>query len=69
MQWKVMMAVAKEESLTNPFSKEFVHKHQLGAVSSVSTALKMLQNNEIIIEEEGAFYVHDFLLARWLQLL
>ena len=67
MQWNVMLAVAKEEPLVNPLSKEFVQKHQLGAFSSVSTALNMLQKNELIIEEEGTYYVHDVLLSRWLQ--
>jgi len=69
MQWKVMLAIAKEEPLVNPLSKDFVNNHKLGAVSSVSTALTRLQKNELVIEEEGSYYVHDVLLARWLQSL
>lgn len=69
MQWNVLVAVAKEEPLVNPLSKEFVQKHHQGAVSSVSTALKMLQKNELIIEEEGELYVHDVLLSRWLKII
>jgi len=69
IQWKVMLAVAKEEPLGNPLSANFVNKHNLGATSSVNTALKMLQEKELVIEEDGKYYVHDVLLARWLQLL
>ncbi len=69
MQWKVLHAIAKEEPLVNPLSKEFINRYHLGATSSVNTALKMLQRNELVIEEEGTFFVHDVLLARWLQSL
>ncbi|MEK0337980.1 MAG: hypothetical protein QQN41_11160, partial [Nitrosopumilus sp.] len=68
-QWKVMLAIALEEPLENPLSKEFINKHHLGAASSVSTALKMLQNNELVIKEDQRFYIHDVLLARWIQAL
>jgi hypothetical protein len=70
MQWEVLKAVAKEEPLINPLSKHFIQRYQLGAASSVSTALKMLLKKELIIEEDGGrFLVHDVLLARWLQTL
>ena len=69
MQWKVLMAVAKDEPLINPLSKEFINNYHLGATSSVNTALRMLQKNELVIEDEGSYFVHDVLLARWLQSL
>lgn len=69
MQWKVLKAVACEEPLENPLSKDFIRKYDLGASSSVSTALEMLQRNELVIGENGAFYVHEVLLSRWLQTL
>jgi len=68
-QWDVLLSVAKEEPLINPLSKQFIDKYHLGAASTVNSALKMLQKSELIIEEEGKYYVHDVLLTRWLQLL
>lgn len=65
-QWTVFKAIAKEEPLSNPFSKEFIGKHQLGAASSVRTAIKALEKQEIVIYNEGAYLVHDVQLARWL---
>ncbi len=68
-QWKVIKAVAAEEPLQNPLSKEFIQKHNLGAASSVQSALKALQKKELLIEENGYYLIHDVILARWLQTL
>ena len=65
-QWNLFKAIAKEEQLFNPLSKDFVHKHSLGAVSTVSTALKALEKLGLIIHEDGAYFVHDVLISRWL---
>jgi AAA+ ATPase superfamily predicted ATPase len=67
MQWRVLKAVAKEEPLRNPLSKDFIGKHDLGAPSSVSTALGMLKKHEIIIQEDEAFLIHEVLLRNWLE--
>ena len=32
-------------------------------------AVRMLQKNELVIEEDGKYLVHDVLLARWLESL
>lgn len=69
MQWKVLKAIAVEEPLEQPTSKEFIQKHRLGAASSVSTALKMLEKTETVVKEESSYLVQDVLLARWLQRL
>lgn len=65
-QWRVFQAIAKEEPLQNPLSKEFINKYQLGAASTVNTALKSLQKQELVIEEGGVYLVHEVLLARWM---
>ncbi|MEX0812086.1 MAG: ATP-binding protein [Chitinophagales bacterium] len=67
MQWKVLLAVAKEEPLKNPQSKNFIEQYHLGASSSVSTALKKLIEKELVIQEESSYYIHDVLMTRWLQ--
>lgn len=68
LQWKVLIAIAKEEPVENPFSNEFTGKYQLGATSSVSSALKTLVKKEIVVKEK-AYFIHDVLLMRWLQSL
>jgi len=69
IQWKVLYAVAREEPLISPLANDFISRYQLGAASSVSTALKMLVKNELVIVDEGKYLVHDVLFARWLQTL
>lgn len=68
-QWTVFKAIAKEEPLINPFSKEFIGKYDLGAASSIRTAIKALEKQELVIQDEGAYLVHDVQLARWLSSL
>jgi len=65
-QWSLFKAIAKEEPLFNPLSKDFVQKHSLGAVSTVSTALKALEKLGLIIQEDEAFRIHDVLIGRWM---
>lgn len=65
-QWRVLKAIAKAEPLHNPLSKDFLQKYRLGAASSVSTALKALQKSEMVVVDDGAYLVHEVLLARWL---
>lgn len=65
-QWNVFRAIAKEEPLKNPLSKEFIQKHNLGAASTVSTALKALEKLELVIKDEGNYLVHEVQLARWM---
>jgi AAA+ ATPase superfamily predicted ATPase len=69
MQWRVLKAVAREEPLRNPLSKDFIGKYDLGASSSVSTALGMLKKHELIFQEDGAYHIHEVLLRNWLESL
>jgi hypothetical protein len=65
-QWKLMCAVATDEPLRNPTSKDFLRKHELGAASSVTRALNALLEKEVVIKEGDMYLVQDVLLARWL---
>lgn len=67
MQWQVLKAIAKEEKVANPQAKEFLQRHNLGAASSVSTAIKSLSDKEVLVWEEGVYFVHDLIFSRWLQ--
>lgn len=69
MQWDVMLAIAKEEPVNNPQSQDFIKRNGLGATSSVSSALKMLVQKEIIIKDIDGYKIHDVILTRWLQSL
>ncbi len=67
-QWKLMKAIAKEETVSHPTSADFLKKYNLGANSTVSRALKALMEKELVIVNDfDRFLIHDVLLCRWLQ--
>jgi len=66
-QWKLLLAIAKEEPLQSPTAKEFLRKYDLGAASTVSSALQKLMDVELVIKENNYYMIHDIILARWLQ--
>lgn len=68
-QWQVLKAIAHAEPLKNHQSKAFLQQFQLGASSSVATAIKSLTEKEIVIKTQEAYLIHDVQLARWLQRL
>lgn len=68
-QWKLLLALAREEQVANPMAHHFLLAHQLGAASSVSAALGMLEKKEFVIYVNGSYMLHDTLLMRWLQQL
>ncbi|MEP4095155.1 ATP-binding protein [Reichenbachiella sp.] len=68
-QWKLLVAIAKNGTVVNPLAKDFISAYQLGAASSVSSALKMLEKKEFVIKTNEGLVIHDTLLMRWLQAL
>jgi uncharacterized protein len=68
-QWKVLKAIALEEKVQSPQSQEFVKIHNLGAASSVATALKVLLTKGFVVYEQQQYQLHDTLLMRWIQSL
>ncbi|WP_194775494.1 AAA family ATPase [Pararhodonellum marinum] len=69
VQWQLLKSIAKAEPLKNPTGKDFIQTYQLGAASTVSTALKALEQKELVIRDGDHYLVHDVLLARWMQRL
>lgn len=68
-QWKLLIAMAKAGEVENPLSQQFIRPYNLGAASSVNTALKALVKKEFIILQDSKFMIQDTLLMRWLQQL
>lgn len=70
-QWEFLLALAKEESVLQIYSKEFLLKHQLGTPSSIRRLLDSLLEKEMVLEaisSTGSSYsVYDVFLMRWMQ--
>jgi uncharacterized protein len=70
-QWKLLNAIAKEETVTQILSGAFIKKHNLSSASSVQRSLTALLEKELIYfnsSEENPYYqVYDKFLMRWMQ--
>lgn len=72
-QWQLLRAIAKEDKVYQPTSKDFIGRHKLGTPSNVQRSLDALMTKEMIYREEqkeGRHYlVYDCFLSRWLERL
>jgi uncharacterized protein len=71
-QWSLLKAIAHEEAVYNPTSKDFISKYELGSPSTVLRSLQSLQLKELIYSDydtSGKFFysVYDLLFTRWMQ--
>jgi AAA+ ATPase superfamily predicted ATPase len=72
LQWQLLKAIASEEKVSNPTSKEFIAKYNLGSPSTVLRSLNSLTGSEMIYKDYAAdgksFHsVYDILFQRWVQ--
>jgi AAA+ ATPase superfamily predicted ATPase len=70
-QWDFLIALAKEEKITQIYGQEFLLKYKLGTSSSVRRVVNSLLEKEMILQEEKAgisiYQVYDVFLMRWMQ--
>jgi len=73
IQWNLLKAVAKEEKVYQPNSKDFIEKHKLGIPANIQRAMESLLNKEMLYkgnDSTGAYYtVYDVFLSRWMEKL
>lgn len=68
-QAQVLRAIAKEKIAGATASKEFLHKYNLPAASSVKRAIDYLKEKEYIYPTDDGYIVYDRFMAIWLQRL
>lgn len=67
-QLQVLRAVAKEGGVKEPGSNLFLQKHQLGAYSTVRSAIQSLIEKELLYQnEDGTYQVYEKFFALWLK--
>lgn len=71
LQWKLLVALSKEEKVAQPTSSRFITTYDLGSSASVLRALSKLQSDEFIVEiwenDERYYRVNDVFLMRWVK--
>ena len=67
-QLQVLRAVAKEGNVKEPGSNVFLQKHQLGAYSTVRSAMQNLMEKELLYQnDDGSYVVYEKFFALWLK--
>lgn len=69
LQWRLLKAIAIEDTVAQPHSFEFLMNHKLGAASSVERALKNLDDTSMILRTHEGWQIENVLLQRWMQWL
>jgi len=65
-QLRLLRAIARNSDNLGITSKEFLSKNNLGAASSVNTAIKSLLDKEFIYFEDGRYYLLERFFSGWL---
>ena len=67
IQANLLQAIAKEGIVVSPFAHHFISRYQLKAASSVRTALKILQDRQIVYRQQEGYIVDDRFFSKWLR--
>ena len=65
-QWKLLVAIALQDSHYQITSSSFITRHELNAPSSVKTALDALTEKELITRTERHYVLRSRLLKNWI---
>ena len=66
IQTRVLYAIASEGSIKEIQGKASLTKYQLGAASTVKTAVKSLVDKELLLENNGEYQLYDRVFGLWL---
>ena len=66
-QSQLLLAIAREKAVESVLSRDFIHRHDLPASSSVSLALKSLTEREFVYKYNGKYIIYDRFFAIWLR--
>ncbi|OFX62326.1 MAG: hypothetical protein A2046_07365 [Bacteroidetes bacterium GWA2_30_7] len=68
-QFQLLEAIAKEKSVKETTSHEFIGKYKLKQASSVNRSLKALLDKELVYFENLEYKVYDVFFSKWLEKL
>ena len=64
---RLLSAIAVDGSAKGVFSGEFLTRHGLSATSSVRSALKVLQDKDLVYRTDDGYVVYDRIFGEWLR--
>ena len=70
-QWRLLIAIAKEQSVEGVTSAQFLAKYQIGSATNARRNLESLTEKELLLETIGlnttTYSVYNIFLSRWLE--
>lgn len=70
-QWRLLIAIAKEQSVTNVTSATFLAKYSIGSATNARRNIKSLTEKELLLEDIGlsskCHCVYNVFLSRWME--
>jgi len=71
-QWRLLIAVAKEQSVRSVASADFLTKYQIGSATNARRNLESLTEKELLLETitttERSYSVYNVFLSRWMEI-
>jgi AAA+ ATPase superfamily predicted ATPase len=64
-QFQLLRAIALEKEVEHPNSMGFIRGHNLGSISTVNSALKVLMDKELVYYEDGHYQLYDVFQSQW----
>lgn len=68
-QWNLLIAIAKEEGVSQVTSGSFMKNHDLSNNATVRRGIQSLLDKKIIYKTDAKFFVQDVFFAKWLKSL
>lgn len=72
-QWKILMAVAKEQEVSQITSAAFLAKYKIGSATNCRRAIESLTEKELILENitptTRSYQIYNVFFSRWLETL
>ncbi len=70
-QWNYLIAIAKEDRITQITAQDFLMKHQIGTASNSTRLMKSLVDKELILEtilrDKKEYAIYDVFFSHWLK--
>ena len=70
-QWRILIGIAKEDSVRRLTSSEFLTKYKIGSATNCRRAVESLVKKELILEivglQQTEYSIYDVFFSRWLR--
>ena len=66
-QFSLLKAIAKDGIVAQPTAGKFIKDHKLNGASSVKSALKVLEDKELVYRKSNGYVIYDRFMDLWLK--